>query len=270
MNNDFCRILFWLIAAIGIVSVEPAVAVPLTTLEDTIPHIELTQSAEAIGGATIEDAVVALRQLTSFPICIEILEYDQQKDGLTLAKALEQLRTLKAKGELTDSDHARLERYQVLAASESPSILIGYTKKTFMLVESKITIRALLNRITELDSTYTWRNDGTDKEPIIVLQPRVKTALDWSIPSVCDSSRSMSTKNLFAPGGKLTLFFQAYNIHRLEMNSAYQLPDVQIDLCHDHLSARDVLNLVVKAAGHDLSWSLSGIKGLRWLTFQQN
>lgn len=46
------------------------------------------------------------------------------------------------------------------------------------------------------------------------------------------------------------------------------LPNIQLDLCQDHLTARDVLNLTVKAMGQDISWSLSGTVGLRWLTFQ--
>jgi len=268
MNEDVRSVLFWLIAIIGMASVEATAAVPLTTLEGMIPHIELTQSAEAIGGATIEDAVVALRQMASFPICIEILEYDRQKDGLTLGRALEQLHALKARGDISVPDQVRLERYEVLATSENPSMLIGYIKKTFTLVEKNVTVRALLNRLIELDSSYAWRNYGSDQEPIVVIQPRAKSALDWSIPSVCDSSRVILTKNLFGSGGKLTLIFQSHDISLVETKSGIRMQDVQLDLCNDHLVARDLLNLAIKTVGNNASWSLSGIKGLRWLTFQ--
>ncbi|HWZ46410.1 MAG TPA: hypothetical protein VNW97_23255 [Candidatus Saccharimonadales bacterium] len=267
MNEDVRSALFWLIAIIGVASVEATAAVPLATLESTIPHIELTQSAEAIGGATIEDAVVALRQMTSFPICIEILEYDRQKDGLTLGRALEQLHALKGRGEISPPDQIRLERYEALATSESPSTLIGYIKRTFSLVEKNVTVRALLDRLTELDSSYAWKNYGSEQEPIVVIQPRTKSGLDWSIPSICSSS-GILTKNLFGPGGKLTLIFQAHDISLVETKSGIRMQDVRLDLCKDHLVALDVLNLAIKAVGNNASWALSGIKGLRWLTFQ--
>jgi hypothetical protein len=257
------------VIALIVLGAQRAVATQLGTLDSAIPHIEFTTSAEAIGGATIEDVVVALRQMTTFPICIELFEYDRQKDVLTLGAALEHLHRLKASGDLPAQDEARLQRYEAMAASEPPSAPIGYTKHTFKLVENHITVRTLLNRIVELDPSYSWKNEGTDQNPIVVIQPRAKSALDWMVPGICDSTQGRSVSSLFEPGGKLTLAFQAHDITRVEVRPENALPDVQPDLCHDGMSARDVLNKIVKAAGHDYSWSLSGIKGLRWLTFQQ-
>jgi hypothetical protein len=44
------------------------------------------------------------------------------------------------------------------------------------------------------------------------------------------------------------------------------LPHVAIDVCSNHLTARDVLNLTVK--GIHTSWTLAGIKGMRFISFE--
>jgi len=48
------------------------------------------------------------------------------------------------------------------------------------------------------------------------------------------------------------------------------LPDVPLNLCQDHLTAKEVLNRTASAAGPGFSWTLSGIRGLRFLSFQGN
>ena len=237
-------------------------------LEQIIPHIELTRGIEAIGGATIPDVVVTLREQTDFPICIEELEYDRKTDGLTLDAAIAKLRALKAEQKLTHLDEARLNQYQELAKTEDPhTFIVGINQKTFTLVEDNATVRAVLDRTIGLDPAYIWKNYGTSKAPLVVLQPRTRSALDWPVPSVCGGSQETKTAELFGTDGKLTTLFAAHAIYLVEMNGA-RMPNVPLDLCHDHLTARDVLNRIVTAGGNHLSWTLSGIKGLRWLSFQ--
>jgi hypothetical protein len=262
--------LLWLIAAADVPQMPPLKSSPevtLKTLDSEIPRIELTAGAEAIGGATIEDAVAALRLLAEFPICVELIEYDKEKDALSLGAALEQLRAMKTRQGLTLPDEARLKRYEELADTEDVRTPIGFKKKTFTLVENNLTVRAFLDRLMQLDNAYVWRNEGTNQAPVIVIQPRTKSALDWSVPSICGSPQDLSSTTLYGPGGKLTVLLQAHSISRVEVSNK-RLPGVQVDLCRDHLTARDALDLTIGAAGHDLSWSLSGIKGLRWLSFQ--
>jgi len=239
------------------------------TLDEVLSHVELKDGAEGFGGATIEDAVVLLRRLVDFPVCIELREFTRESDGLTIGAAIDQLDALRAKQGLTPMEQSQLKRYEELAAKQGRSAVIGFRKETFTLVEDKIAVHSLLDRLTTLDSLYTWKNDGTPKSPIIVIEPKQKSALDWVVPPICGQGREqISATDLYGPGGRVTQQLQQHNISRVEMSGGNKVPDVQLNLCVDHLTARDVLNLTVQAAGDQSSWSLSGIKGLRWLSFQ--
>ncbi len=251
------------------------------TLEDEIRYINLTASVEVFrpGGVTIEDAVQLLRQRTVFPICFESMEYDRDTDGLTLGEVLNSFHALKTRSGLTAEDGAHLKMYEEMAVTQSTATLVGIKEKTFTLVQDKMTVRTFLNRVTQLDSAYKWTNEGTGTAPLIVIQPRTRSVLDWPIPRICGTPQEASSKILYGPQGKLSAFFAVHNITRVEMDMRparpgdkreSDLPNVPLDLCQDQLTAYDVLNRTVKAAGTSLSWSLSGIKGLRWLSFQQS
>ena len=240
----------------------------LPTLDSTIPHVALTTGAETIGGASIEDAVVLLRSLTVFPICIELKDFSREADGLTLGEALTSLENLKSRQELGIADVARLKRYEELAASEPTTTLIGFRKNTFTLVQDNVTVRALLDRLVILDNTYVWHNDGTSEAPVVVIAPAEKSVLDWPVPAICGPTEELSTARQYGPSGKLTRLFGGHEISRLEINEGNAIPYALLPLCREGLNARDVLNLTIEAVGHDLSWSLSGTKGARWLTFQ--
>jgi hypothetical protein len=239
------------------------------TLDEVLSHVELKDGAEGFGGATIEDAVVLLRRMVGFPVCLELREFSRDTDGLTLDAAIEQLNALRTKQGLTPMEESQLKRYEELVAKKGRSAVIGFRKETFTLVEDNVTVHALLDRLTTLDSLYTWKNDGTAANPVVVIQPKQKSALDWAVSPICGQRREQTSATvLYGSGGGVTQQLQEHNISRVQMSDRNKVPDVQLDLCADHLTARDVLNLTVKAAGDEYSWSLSGIKGLRWLSFQ--
>lgn len=262
--------LIWLAAMAGAAQVPQSDSrVTLSTLDSVIPHVSLTAGVvEVFGGATIEDAVMLLRSLVVFPVCIEKLDFDGEADGLTLGEVLGKLRNLKTQHGLAPQDEARLQIYQQWSATKGASTVIGLKKKTFTLVEDNITVRTFLDRITEMDSAYVWRDDGSGTVPLIVIQPQKRSVLEWSVPRTCGSAEELSSAKLYAPGGTMTVLLQAHNISRIAINGRNKLPDVPLDLCRNDLTARDVLNLTIEAAGHDVFWSVSGIRGLRWLTFQ--
>ena len=83
------------------------------------------------------------------------------------------------------------------------------------------------------------------------------------MPRICGGQKELSSVELYGLGGKLSVLLNAHGIYIGNMPT-----DVQLDLCRDHLVAQDVLNLTIKAVGDNHSWSLSGVKGLRWLTFE--
>lgn len=239
------------------------------TLDDNIKRVALTTGSETIGGASMEDAVAFLRTHAAFPVSFEFVEYDRAKDGLTLSAALAKLHQLKQTQTLSDLDEMRLKTYeQQLSDGQDPGTVIGFQKRTFSIVEDNISVRAFLDRLAVLDGAYSWRNDGTDDAPIVVIQPRGKSALEWSVPAICGSPQDLSFARLYESGGKLTVLFQQHNISRVAFKGGVGNPEVEVDVCKGHLSARDVLNLTAASLGHDVSWTLSGVKGLRWLTFQ--
>jgi hypothetical protein len=239
------------------------------TLDDNIKHVELTAGSETIGGASMEDAVAFLRHHAAFPVSFEFVEYDRAKDGLTLSTALAKLHQLKQTQTLSDLDEMRLKTYeQQISDGQDSGTVIGFQKRTFSIVEDNISVRAFLERLAVLDGAYSWRNDGTDDAPVVVIQPRGKSALEWNVPAICGSPQDLLFAKLYGSGGKLTVLFQQHNISRVAFQGGVETPDVQVDICKSHLSARDVLNLTAASLGHDVSWTLSGVKGLRWLTFQ--
>jgi hypothetical protein len=134
-----------------------------------------------------------------------------------------------------------------------------------MLNKEHMTIRAVLDRITQLDSAYKWENDGTEKAPFIVISPRTGSVLNWTVPRICGTARERSAKALFGRRGNLTTLFGRYGV-ALSGFMAYErasetttpqgsddrnteLPDVPLDTCRDDLTARDVLNQAIKLRG---------------------
>jgi hypothetical protein len=246
--------------------VPESVTTKLQNLETKIDVVNLDTGSSAIGGAAIEDAAALLRHSASFPVCLEMLDYTRETDGLTLESALNQLHELKNKGKLNSNDAARLRAYEEMVLSGNPPTLVGFRKRVFLISRRDISVRGLLDAITSQDSDYVWKNLGSDHAPLVVLQPRDRSVLDWSVPAIC--GKGLSTGDLYSFEGKLTDAFEKHGITRPEINRHGRLPTVQVDLCREQLNARDVLNLTVLAVGGNASWTISGIRGLRWLTFE--
>lgn len=247
-------------------------------LEDVIESVSLTDGAETIGGASIEDAVTILRDKVAFPVSLEMVEFERPKDFVTLDEALTKLRSIQAVGPLAARDKTRRDSYEELAKTHPGSEIIVAHQKSFTLVRDRITVRDLLDQITILDDEYQWKNYGTEREPMVVIQPRAKSALNWHVPSIC-TPRPVAVDQILAgcngqECGAFTKVLGARNISIVYMSigpaskgkdSADPRPHGLVDLCNETLTARDVLNLVSEAA--HTSWTLSGIKGLRFISF---
>lgn len=237
---------------------------PIVRLDSVISHLELTNGGKGIGGATISDAVLVLQKLANFPICFEEIEHEKGKDGLTLKAAIELLRDLQVHQKLAQADEVRLKRYEELSATEDPeTFFVGFKQTTFSLVRDNITVKAVLDELTELDKHYIWNNVGTEQSPFVIIQPRERSILDWQVPRICGAPKDLSSASLYTNGGRLSTLFNSHGIYVGNMP-----PDRQLDLCRDGLTAREILNLTIRAAEPKLSWIVSGVKGLRWVTFQ--
>ncbi len=248
-------------------------------MDSIITRFELSDSPlGGIGGATMADAVQKLQEVTGIPVCLEEIEYDGERDGLTLSTALQKLRELQARNELSESDRARLERYEELMheVKDPDHHVVFMNVRTFKISESHVTLRALLDHLIELDPDYTWQNDGNLTTPLIVVQPKAKSALDWTVPSICKSKESL--RQLYGAGGSLTELLNQHKISLMwvwigrttypQQPNQEELPTTSLDLCHESLTARDVLMLTVKALGPKFYWTLSGIKEMRFLQFE--
>jgi hypothetical protein len=154
-------------------------------LNGIIQHIEVTDGAETIGGASVEDVVRELRDRTDFPISVEMLEFERPKDFVTLGEALTTLHKMQASGALGSRDQSRLDRYEEMAQTHEPSQILVARQRTFSLVQERVTVRDLLDHLVTLDDEYLWTNDGSEREPLVVIRPRANTALDWRVAPIC-------------------------------------------------------------------------------------
>jgi hypothetical protein len=248
-------------------------------LNDVIEHIEITDGVETIGGASMQDAIWALREQTDFPISLELLEFERPRDFITLGEALARLHTLETTAVLGIRDMGRLHDYEKRAQTHEPSDVLFPRQKTFALVEDQITVRALLNRMMTLDDEYLWKDYGTESTPVIVIQPRTGSALEWPLSRICHP-RPIASNQLFASCrnqkcGPYTKLLNDHNMSVIQMLDGPVLPGehppdpvplVSVDVCRDRLTVRDVLNLIAK--GTNSSWTLAGIKGMRLISFQ--
>jgi hypothetical protein len=243
----------------------PAGAAESKNLEMVIPRFELTEGARGMGGASMFDAVERLRELTRIPVSLEEVEYDMEGDKLTLAEALRRLHTLQRRGEVGGADQLRLQRYEAMARSvQNPeTVIVGVRARTFKVSETDVTLESLLTRLTQLDTDYAWRNEGDPKAPVIVVYPKGRSRLDWSIEPICGGDQSLA--HLYSPEGRLTQLFARHNISLVWFGGA-RLPSRSLDLCRAGLTAHEVLKLTVQAAGA-FYWILGGVKGGRLLTF---
>ncbi len=250
-------------------------------LDDVIERIELTDGAETIGGASMHDAVFALRERACFPVAFEMIEFERPKDFVTLREALKQLHTIQAAGTLNARDKSRLDTYESMARTGEPSDVLVARQKAFRLVQNRIAVRRLLDRLMMLDDEYLWKNYGTESAPLIVIEPRAASALDWRVASICHP-RPIASTELYAgcnnrPCGPFTKLLSEHN---MTVSSLFEgpvapgkqgpdlIPQVPIDACNDHFTARNILNLTVK--GTHNSWTLAGIKGMRFVSFESS
>jgi hypothetical protein len=247
-------------------------------LDDVIESVSLTDGVETIGGACIEDAVNLLRKKVVFPIALETVEFERPKDFVTLDEALTQLHSMQAVGPLGARDKARLDSYEGLAKTHSGSEPLVARQKSFTLVRDRITVRDLLDQITAFDDQYQWKNYGTEGKPIIVIQPRADSALNWRVSPIC-KPRPVAIDQILAgcngqECGAFTKILGERNMSVMYMSigpvakgqqSSDPRPHGFVDLCYETLTARDVLNHIAQSA--HTSWTLGGIKGLRLISF---
>ena len=248
------------------------------TLNDTLETIRLTDGFENIGGASIQDAASMLRDNVAFPVALEMVEFERPKDFVTLDEALAKLHEMQSVGSLGSRDKDRLHKYQEMAKAHQGSEVLVPRQRTFTLVRNRITIRDLLDEIIKLDDEYEWNNSGTDRKPLIVIQPRVLSALNWPVSPVCRPHRIAIEQALAACKGQecgsFTNLLSEHHISVLYMyvgpvSPSKPEPDPSphgfIDWCSESLAARDVLNRIARSSR--MSWTLGGIKGMRFLMF---
>lgn len=229
----------------------------------------------------MQDAVGALRAQTDFPISLEMLEFERPKDFITLGEALTWLHRLQTTGVLGTRDISRLHDYEKKAQTHEPSEVLVARQKSFALVEDQITVRDLLDRLVTLDDEYLWKNYGTEGTPVIVIQSRTGSALEWPVSQICQP-RPIASNQLFAGcrNQKCGPYTKLLNDHKISViqtldgpvlpgeRSSDAVPVVSVDVCRDRLTAQDVLNLI--AEGTNSSWTLAGIKGMRLISFQSS
>ena len=245
------------------------------TLSDTMKNVSLTDGFQSIGGASIEDAANLLRDNAGFPVALEMVEFERPKDFVTLDEALAKLHEMQSTGLLGSRDKDRLQGYEEMAKTHAGSEVLVPRQRTFTLIRNRITVRDLLDEITRLDDEYEWNNYGTDRKPMIVIQPRAFSALNWPVPPICRPRRIAIEKALAGCKGQecgpLVKLLSDHNISVLYMyiGPGKREPDPSphgfIDWCSEGLTARDVLNRIAKSSRR--SWTLGGIKGMRFLSF---
>lgn len=249
-------------------------------LDDFIEHVSLTDGMQTIGGASVEDAVNLLRDKVAFPVALEMLEFERPKDFVTLDEALTKLHGMQALAPLAARDKGRLDRYEELAKTRPGSEILVPRQKTFSLIRDRLTVREFLNEITTLDDEYEWKDYGTEHKPLIVVQPRGASALNWSVPPTCKPS-PVATERVVAACTEQECSPFTKALGERNMGVLYMAvdepviprkPDPEmapphgfIDLCHHNLTAQDVLNRIAISA-HS-SWTMAGIKGMRFISF---
>ncbi|HKR83480.1 MAG TPA: hypothetical protein VJS37_04860 [Terriglobales bacterium] len=242
-------------------------------LDDVITDVNLTAGTQTIGGASIVDAVNLLRDDVAFPVSLEMLEFERPKDFVTLQEALATLHSMQAITPLGDWDKSRLDRYEELVKTHDDSEVLVPRQRSFKLVRERISVREFLIQVTTVDDEYEWKNYGTDTSPQIVIRPRAASALNWPLTPIC-TPRRISIDRVLAgckeqECGPFTQALKERNIGILYMYTGPSPPDPvphgSVDLCDKNLTARDALNRIAEAA--HTSWTLGGIKGMRFLSF---
>ncbi len=249
-------------------------------LDGVIEQVSLTDGMQTIGGASMGDAVNFLRDKTAFPVALEMLEFERPKDFVTLDEAITKLQGMQALAPLGARDKVRLDRYDELANTHQGSELIVPRQKTFSFVRDRLTIREFLNEITTLDDEYEWKNYGTERKPVIVVQPRTASALNWRVPPIC-KPRPVTTERVLAACAKQECSPFTKALGERNMGVLYiavdepvvpgkpdpdmTAPHGYVDLCQQNLTALDVLNRIA-ISGHT-SWTMAGIKGMRFISF---
>jgi hypothetical protein len=237
-------------------------------LDDVIEHVALTEGAETLGGASVEDAVHLLRERTRFPINLEMIEFERPRDFVTLGEALAKLRELEISGVLSSNDKFRLIRYEELLKTKNESEVLLPRQKTFTFVQERITVREFLDRLMTLDDEYAWKNYGNDRMPLIVIAPRRVSALDWKVVPICHP-KPIAYSKLFAGCNRQECgpFTKQLGDHNMtEMFMSNWRPTASVNMCRGHLTARDVLDLTVNGAR--ASWTLAGMKEMRVISYE--
>ena len=241
----------------------------LSSLDDLVQEFHLIEGSDGIGGPSMLDAVEKIRALALVPINFEEKEYDMNKNGLTLAKAIDRLRALRDQGSLGNLDHIRLERYEALSADVENihTFIISPNKHTFRVNVERVVLRELLNQIIMLDSNYEWWDAGEPQNPVIVIHPRQEEqgALDWPIKSLCAEQR-IDLSELYVPNGP---FIDLLSNHNITIFGA-EIYLAKIDSyrpCKEIVTALQLLNTTTKRSRPPYEWTLVGVAGNRFLTF---
>jgi hypothetical protein len=249
----------------------PAAAQRARSLAEEVGPIELAASADAFRakGVTMADAVNDLRGRTEFPICFESVERDAVADALTLGQVLNEYRRLEKEKGLSARQEANLNIYERMTHEKRLQDSVGVRVNVFPLSVGRIQVRALLDRLVALDDEYSWHDAGTVEAPLVVIEPRRRSVLGWAVPALCGPRQT--ARRWLGAGTKVTELFGAHAIGFMYgTHVGKDAPEAAVDLCHEGMTARDLINQLVTAGGPRWSWTLSGIKGLRVLTFNED
>lgn len=237
-----------------------------SVLEQKIPRYELASGVEGIGGATMLDAVNELRSVAGISICFEEIQYDAP--NLTLATAINRLTQVKKEGPLSRNDQLRWRRYQELAREQDPDkLVIGIDKKTFKMPEQKnVPLRTLLDELVKTNPEYKWSLAGDESAAIVVIEPATGSVLNWKVEIPC---RDYNLQDLYSAHGQFIPQLAARSINVVWFGERATMPNGSIELCKAEITAREVLNRTV-ALLHTpgFHWTLTGLKNLRWLSFE--
>jgi hypothetical protein len=138
--------------------------------------------------------------------------------------------------------------------------------RTFAVSKWLASTRQILDYVTGLHKGYVWSDVGTAQTPFVVLQPQ-ESKLSWPVERKCGGENRL--KALISPGGELNRLFLQRN-YAVILNVPEMSLENRLDLCRSDLTALQLINLTANAMGPEVYWTLGGIKGLRFLRFDDS
>ncbi len=125
-------------------------------------------------GDTMQNMVARIRQEYGIRLCLEDLDFDMERDGITLSEMREQLAEKERIGTLTDKE--RLAMIRTLENEDlSPSTLVDVGER-FTGIVSADSMDELLTKLTQ-DTSYAWSNVSDS----YVIHPRGNSVLAFPV-----------------------------------------------------------------------------------------